>query len=125
MGMCVHDWGRPMLTISSDTYDIYFANPGLIPKIQAAPADENIIAPWMLHEGRGDSDATVEDICDFIVEYINSDVMVCILPVLVPLSSLSLRFTGPPGRPAPHHCRSIKGRNSFAYGLSYHVLTHR
>jgi hypothetical protein len=36
-----------------------------------------------------DKDATVEDICDFIVEYINSDVMVCLRlrPVLVPLSS--------------------------------------
>jgi hypothetical protein len=112
-----------MLTISSDMYDIYLANPGLIPTVQAAPADETINAPWTLPEGRGD--ATVEDICDLIVEYINSDVMVCLLPMLVPLSSLSLRFTGPPGGPAPHHSRSIKGRNPFVYGLAYHVLTHR
>jgi hypothetical protein len=36
-----------------------------------------------------DKDATVEDICDFIVEYINSDVMVCLrlFSVLVPVSS--------------------------------------
>jgi hypothetical protein len=125
MGMCLRDWHNKCSQLSSDTYDIYFANPGLIPKIQAAPADETINAPWMLHEGRDDSDATVEDICDFIVEYINSDVTVCLLAVLVPLSSLSLRFTGPPSGPAPHHGRSIKGRNSFAYVLSYHVLTHR
>ena len=109
--------------LSSDMYDIYYANPDLIPRIQTGPADENINAPWTLHEERGD--ATVEDICDFIVEYINSDVMVCLLPVLVPLSSLSLRFTEPPSGAPPHHCRSINGRNSFAYGLSYHVLTQR
>jgi hypothetical protein len=42
--------------------------------------------PRTLDKDRGD--ATVEDICDFIVEYINSDVMVCLrlCPVLVPLS---------------------------------------
>jgi hypothetical protein len=43
--------------------------------------------PRTLDKDRGD--VTVEDICDFIVEYINSDVMVCLrlCPVLVPLSS--------------------------------------
>jgi hypothetical protein len=43
--------------------------------------------PRTLDKDRGD--ATVEDICDFIVEYINSDVMVCLClrPVLVTLSS--------------------------------------
>jgi RNA-dependent RNA polymerase len=59
--------------LDGDMYDIYLANPGLIPTVQAAPADETINAPWTLPEGRGD--ATVEDICDLIVEYINSDVM--------------------------------------------------
>ena len=76
-------------------YDIYFANPGLIPIVQTAPADENFSTPWTLGEERGD--ATVEDICDFIVEYMNNDVMVCLLPRLIPLSSLFLQFTGPPG----------------------------
>ena len=56
-------------------YDIYFANPDLNPEVRADPADENFSIPWMLDEERGD--ATVEDICDFVVEYINSDVMVC------------------------------------------------
>jgi hypothetical protein len=52
--------------------------------------EENESTPWTLDEDRGD--ATVEDICDFIVEYINSDVMVCfcLCPVLAPLSSLLL-----------------------------------
>jgi hypothetical protein len=59
---------------SSDTYDIYYANPGLLPSVQTDPADEQASDPWTLEEGR--EDATVEDICDFIVEYINSDVMV-------------------------------------------------
>jgi len=59
---------------SSDTYDIYYANPGLIPSVQTEPADYPLSPPWTLEECR--DDATVEDICDFIVEYINSDVMV-------------------------------------------------
>ena len=68
--------------LSSDTYDIYYGNKQkLIPQIQTAPADENSSTPWTLDDDRGD--ATIEDICDFIVEYINSDVMVCLLRVLV------------------------------------------
>ncbi|KAH9985084.1 RNA dependent RNA polymerase-domain-containing protein [Russula vinacea] len=59
--------------LDGDTYDIYFANPNLNPEVRTDPADENFSTPWMLGEERGD--ATVEDICDFIVEYINSDVM--------------------------------------------------
>lgn len=41
--------------------------------------------PRTLDKDQGD--ATVEDICDFIVEYINSDVMVCVFasaPCLYP-----------------------------------------
>jgi hypothetical protein len=46
--------------------------------------------PRTLDKDRGD--ATVEDISDFIVEYINSDVMVCLRlgPVFVPSSSFLL-----------------------------------
>jgi hypothetical protein len=42
--------------------------------------------PWTLPEDH--PDATVENICDFIVEYINSDVMVrlYLCSVLVPLN---------------------------------------
>jgi RNA-dependent RNA polymerase len=69
--------------LSSDTYDIYYGNPGLIPQLQTGPAEENKSDPWTLDDEHGD--ATVEDICDFIVEYINSDVMVCLLsPFSVP-----------------------------------------
>jgi RNA-dependent RNA polymerase len=59
--------------LDGDTYDIYHANQGLIPQVHTAAADENKSDPWTLDENRGD--ATVEDICDFIVKYINSDVM--------------------------------------------------
>ena len=61
---------------SSDTYDIYYDNPGLIPQVHWPPMEAVESNPRMLDEDRGD--ATVEDICDFIVEYINSDVMVCL-----------------------------------------------
>jgi hypothetical protein len=108
-------WRHKCSRLSSDTYDIYYANQGLIPQLQTAPADENASAPWTLDEKRGD--ATVEDICDFIVEYINSDVMVCLSPVLVSLSSFFLRFTGPLGGPAHRYCRPIKGGTSVAYSL--------
>ena len=105
--------------LSSDTYDIYFANPNLNPEVRTDPADENFSTPWMLGEERGD--ATVEDICDFIVEYINSDVMVCPRRPASHARSLRshfLRFIGTPGGPAHRHCRSIKGGNLFAYSLS-------
>lgn len=101
---------RKFSQLSSDTYDIYYAGPGpnqdvnqgLIPQVQTAPADEYKSDPWMLDPEH--DDATVEDICDFIVEYINSDVMVCFFPALVPLSSYSLRIIGPFGGPAHRHC---------------------
>ena len=59
---------------SRDTYDIYYANPALLPTIQAEPAPESKSNVWTLEDG--EPDATVDDICKFIVEYINSDVMV-------------------------------------------------
>ena len=72
---------------SSDTYDVYYDNPGLIPPLHWPPMKESESTPWTLDKDCGD--ATVEDICDFIVEYINSDVLVCLrlLSVFVPLSS--------------------------------------
>ena len=75
------------LQLSSDMYDIYYENPGLIPQFQTDPMEVNKCTPWTLDGNRGD--ATVEDICDFIVEYINNDVMVCLrlCPMLVHLSS--------------------------------------
>ena len=57
-----------------DTYDIYFANPALLPTIQHEPAPLSEPNVWTLEDG--EPDATVDHICQFIVEYINSDVMV-------------------------------------------------
>ena len=65
---------------SSDTYDIYHHNPGLLPRVHTEPADYPPGTTRTLDDDHGD--ATVEDICDFIVEYINSDVMVCFQPCL-------------------------------------------
>jgi len=65
--------------LPSDTYDIYYKNPGLLPPIPAKPAEYPPGKLWTLEEGRK---ATVNDICDFIVEYIHSDVMVCSPPCL-------------------------------------------
>jgi hypothetical protein len=63
---------RKRLRYSSDTYDIYYQNPALLPSIQTRPADHPPGEVWTL-EGR---QASIEDVCQFIVEYINSDVMV-------------------------------------------------
>src|SRR6266849_9050212 len=80
--------GRPKSSQrSSDTYDVYYDNPGLIPKVHWHPMEAGDSTPRTLDKDHGD--ATVEDICDFIVEYINSDVMVCLrlFPMLVPVGS--------------------------------------
>ena len=66
----------------SDTYDIYFRNPDLIPPRINHPADYPPAEVWTLDKSRGD--ATVEDICNFIVEYINSDVMVRLVNIHEP-----------------------------------------
>ncbi|KAI9449720.1 RdRP-domain-containing protein [Lactarius psammicola] len=58
--------------LDGDTYDIYYSNPALLPTIQAVPAPMPESNVWSLKEG--EPDATVDDICKFIVEYINSDV---------------------------------------------------
>ncbi|KAH8998323.1 RdRP-domain-containing protein [Lactarius hatsudake] len=59
--------------LDGDTYDIYYDNPALLPTIQADPADMGWSNVWTLEDG--EPDATVGDICKFIVEYIDSDVM--------------------------------------------------
>ncbi|KAI9446026.1 RdRP-domain-containing protein [Lactarius indigo] len=59
--------------LDGDTYDIYIGNPTLLPTIQAEPAPLGESNVWTLNED--EPDATVDDICKFIVEYINSDVM--------------------------------------------------
>ena len=72
----------PSQIASSDTYDIYYANPELLTSRPAQPAEYPPGEVWTLSERRGD--ATVDDICDFIVEFINSDVMVCLNSNRVP-----------------------------------------
>ncbi|KAH9989051.1 RNA dependent RNA polymerase-domain-containing protein [Russula compacta] len=59
--------------LDGDPYDIYYQNPALLPGIQENPADYPPGEVWTLDENHGD--ATIEDVCRFIVEYINSDVM--------------------------------------------------
>ena len=63
-----------LIRFSRDTYDIYWQNPALLPTIQAKPMDLGETNVWTLDED--EPDATVDHICKFIVEYINSDVMV-------------------------------------------------
>ncbi|KAH9018115.1 RdRP-domain-containing protein [Lactarius pseudohatsudake] len=59
--------------LDGDTFDIYYDNPDLLPSLIFPPAEYPPGEIWTLNERRGD--ATVEDICDFIVEFISSDVM--------------------------------------------------
>ena len=59
----------------------------------------------------GEPDATVDDICKFIVEYINSDVVVRSLQVFIPSQRLThfVQTTGLAREPASHHRRSVEG----------------
>ena len=57
----------------SDLYSIIKYSP-LLPTEHAEPGSYEPVGTRTL-----DRDATVEDICDFIVEYINSDVLVGVL----------------------------------------------
>ncbi|KAH9018106.1 RdRP-domain-containing protein [Lactarius pseudohatsudake] len=59
--------------LDGDTYDIYIGHPSLLPTIQAEPAAMGESNVWTLEEG--EPYAAVDDICKFIVQYINSDVM--------------------------------------------------
>ncbi|KAH9989050.1 RNA dependent RNA polymerase-domain-containing protein [Russula compacta] len=59
--------------LDGDTYDIYYGNSALLPPLYHPPADYPPAEVWTLDRFRGD--ATVDDICNFIIEYINSDVM--------------------------------------------------
>ena len=47
-------------------------NPALLPFKVHEPAAYTAIGPQPL-----DRDSTIEDVCDFVVEYMQSDVMVC------------------------------------------------
>jgi RNA-dependent RNA polymerase len=112
-----HKCSRP----SSDTYDIYYANPGLLPALHADPAEYPPGETWTLDEDHGD--ATVEDICDFIVEYIHSDVMVC----SVSCSKFSVHiFVYPQGLLADRHIVIADQSKVRPYSpINYRDLTHR
>jgi hypothetical protein len=60
---------------NSDLYDIIFHG-ALLPTEQIAPAS---YPEGMTRTNKDGRNSTVEDICDFIVEYINSDVLVCLI----------------------------------------------
>ncbi|VDB94968.1 unnamed protein product [Peniophora sp. CBMAI 1063] len=58
--------------LDGDQFDVFINNPDLLPTTQCEPAAYPAVDPWTLPQGRT---VTVEDICDFIVEYINSNVL--------------------------------------------------
>src|SRR6266851_106260 len=92
----------------SDTYNIYFRNSALLPTVLAAPANCPPSGVWTLDEGRGD--ATVDDIRNFIVEFMISDASVCHAPSDTPLRTYTfMSRTGPTSRPPHGHCRSVNG----------------
>ncbi len=59
-------------TVPSDLYAIIQYHP-LLPTDHAAPGDYTSVGTRARPDGQ---DSTVDDICDFIVEYINSDILV-------------------------------------------------
>ena len=62
----------------SDTYNIYFGNSALLPTIRAAPANYPPSEVWTVDEGRGD--VTIDDVRDFVVEFMISDSAVRCVP---------------------------------------------
>ncbi|KAI0029218.1 RdRP-domain-containing protein [Vararia minispora EC-137] len=59
--------------LDGDVFDIYYKHPELQPTIETPAAEYPAVDPRRLPEGQK---ATVDDICDFVVEFINSDVLV-------------------------------------------------
>jgi len=57
--------------LDGDTYNIFFGNSALLPTIRAAPANHPPSELWLLDEGRGD--VTIDDVRDFVVEFMISD----------------------------------------------------
>jgi hypothetical protein len=64
-----------LLRFFSDTYNIYFGNRALLPTVQAAPAEYSPGPVWTLDERH--SSAVVDHVCDFVVEFMTSDTVVC------------------------------------------------
>ena len=76
-------------SVGRDPYDIYAENPKLLPTGHENAA-EYISAGTRTIE----QDSTINDICDFVVEYINSDVLVRATPRLRSAQSLTLHSLG-------------------------------
>ena len=64
----IDQWSNPKF---SDMYEVIQYGDLLVPEHQD-PASYAPVAPFKL-----DRPSTIDDVCDFIVEYINSDVVVC------------------------------------------------
>ena len=62
----------------SDIYNIYFGHAALLPTIRAAPANYPPSEVWVLDEGR--DDVTIDDVRDFVVEFMISDSAVRCVP---------------------------------------------
>lgn len=82
MDWYLHNRAPQLLITHSDLYEVYQKF-----DFQTAPMDGNESTPWKLYEDHGDG--TVRAISDFIVGYMNNDMMVRLnlYPMLVPLSS--------------------------------------
>ncbi|KAI0045365.1 RdRP-domain-containing protein [Auriscalpium vulgare] len=78
--------------LDGDTFDIYYKNQRLLPSVEVKAAEYPPGEIRELPEGR---EVTVDDICDFVVEYINSDVV----------------YAGPPVRSTFDDRRSVEGSN--------------
>ena len=74
----------------------------MLPTIHSEPADYEGVGTRSL-----DRDSTIEDVCDFVVEYINSDVLVRATSGCIEVESL---ITPPElvGGQAPRHCRWVR-----------------
>ena len=70
----------------SDTYNIYLRNSALLPTIQAAPANYPPSEVWALDERRGD--VMIDDVHDFVIEFMISDLAVCRAPSDTSLQTL-------------------------------------
>ncbi|KAA1469188.1 RdRP-domain-containing protein [Dentipellis sp. KUC8613] len=58
--------------VDGDAFNIFFQSPELMPTLHIEPASYIGVGTRELPDGR---ESTIDDICDFVVEYINSDVL--------------------------------------------------
>jgi len=85
-------------SLSSDIFCVIYEET-LLPTSMEDPATYESAGTLTL-----DRECTVEDICDFVAEYINSDVLV-IIYTTVQILPLNTTFQGLAFRPTAHNCR--------------------